>query len=265
MNQLQTLTLDDVRRRAPAAFSTIAHPRTSDRYSLFKTSDILEHLLGQGWSITRADQSAIHTEKQSLYSRHLVALIRPEFVYQDEQVEFLVVNSNDGRSKYHTEMGVTRFACANGLIDSDPLAEMDLRHFGYQPEQVLAAGQKVIERVPKVLAVIDAWKTKELPYATQLELARFAIEQRFGKEAPIQPGDLLERRRDADRGDNLWTVFNIVQENALKGGQLYERQTKRGLRNLHVRPIRSIGTNIAINKSLWSAAEALYQDLALPA
>lgn len=269
MNQLPSLTLDDVRCYAPAAFSAVAHPRTSDRYSLFKTSDIVEGLVKEGWSITRADQSAIHTEKQCQFSRHLVALTRPEFVYQDEQIEVLLVNSNDGRSKYHVELGVLRFACANGLVDaSHRFAEMDLRHFGYVPEQVQAASQSVIERVPQVLEVIDTWKATDLPWTQQLQLAQFALEHRFplGK-APFEAKDLLERRRQEDEGISLWTTFNVIQENVLQGGQVYEKQTKRGRRNLRVRPIRSIGTNLSLNRSLWSAAEAIYdgQDLALPA
>lgn len=268
MNQLVSIPLEHVRAYAPAAFSTVAHPRTSDRYSLFTTADIIDGLVKEGWQVTRANQSAVHTDKQRAYSRHLVALSRPEFVYKDEQVEFMVINSNDGRSKYHTELGVYKFACSNGLIDTTHhFAEMDIRHFGYEIEQVLSAGQKLIERVPQVIEVIDAWKGKQLPYARQLEFAMFALAQRYPENAPIQPGDLLTRRRIEDSYDSLWTIFNVVQENLLQGGQSYEKETKRGLRNLKVRPIRSIGTNLSVNRTLWSAAEAVYngEDLVLPA
>lgn len=267
MSQLPVLTLDDVRQYAPAAFSPVAHPRTSDRYSLFRTSDIVEDLAKEGWQVTRAGQSAIHTETQREFSRHLVALTRPELQYRDEQIEVLLLNSNDGRSKYHMELGVYRFICANGLVDSTHrFGEMDLRHFGYVAEQVQAATHSVIERVPKVLEVIEAWKGRELPYELQLTLAEFALHQRW-ENPPIEPEALLERRRDEDRGSNLWTTVNVVQENILRGGQDYERETKRGHRTLHVRAIRSIGTNISLNKSLWNAAEAVYrgEDLALPA
>jgi hypothetical protein len=261
--------LDDVRAAAPAAFSAVPHPRVSDRYSLYKTSDILEELLEEGWSVTRANQSAVHTETQRQYSRHLIALSRPEFVYQDEQIEVLLINSNDGRSKYHLELGVYSFACSNGLVDATHrFAELDLRHFGYVPEQVSEATSTVIERVPEVLEVIEAWKGKQLPWIIQLELAQFALSLRFrGEKAPIQPGDLLERRRREDAGDSLWTAFNVIQENVLKGGQTYEKETKRGRRDLHVRAIRSIGTNLSVNRSLWGAAQAIYEgkDLALPA
>jgi hypothetical protein len=268
MSKLATLSIEDVRSLAPAAFSAIAHPRVSDRYSLFRTADIVERLEREGWLITRASQSAIHTPNQRDFSQHLVALTRPEFQYQSEQVEILMLNSNDGRRAYHSELGVFKFACANGLVDASArFGEMDLRHFGYAAEQLNDATAKFVARVPETVAVIDAWKTKMISPLDSLELAKFALAQRYPEASPIEAVELLYARRQDDIGQDLWRVFNVIQENLLKGGQLYQKQTKRGLRNMSIRPIRSIGTNLGINKSLWRAAEALYagEDLALPA
>lgn len=268
MKEIVSLSLDDVREYAPAAFSAVAHPRVSDRYSLFKTSDLIESFLKAGWQVTRANQSAVHTDTQRSFSRHLIALSNPDLRYEDEQIEILLVNSNDGRSKYHTELGVYRFACANGLVDAaERFAEMDLRHFGYAAEHVLEASSILISHVPKVVEVIDSWKAKRLSWPTQLEFAYFALTQRWPEKAPIQAGDLLERRRTEDVSNSLWTTLNVIQENLLKGGQTYEKQTLRGLRSLHVRSIRSISGNLSLNKRLWNAAEALYEGrgLALPA
>jgi hypothetical protein len=118
---MTNLTLSDVRELAPAAFSTIAHPRTSNRYSLFRTADIVESLLDQGWEITRASQSRVATKNGrglTDFSRHIVALSQPGLTYQAERIEVLLINSNDGRTAFHTELGVFRFVCANGLVDA---------------------------------------------------------------------------------------------------------------------------------------------------
>jgi Domain of unknown function (DUF932) len=262
---MNILTLDSVRDQAPAAFATVPHPRTSSKYSLFRTADVVESLVEDGWQITRAGQARYRTETQREYSRHIVALSRPELTYQDEQIEALFVNSNDGRSTFRLELGVWRFICANGMIDaSAKFSELQIKHFGYLPEQVQQAAHKVVERAPEVVGVIDAWKTKFLSPSSVDELAQYALALRYpAQDAPISARELVGVRRREDEGNDLWHVFNRVQENILRGGFEYE---KKG-RNLRVRPIRSIRTNLNVNKSLWSAAESLYQgeDLVLPA
>jgi hypothetical protein len=267
---MTNLTLSDVRELAPAAFSTIAHPRTSTRYSLFRTGDIVESLLDQGWEITRAGQSRIATKtgrQLTDFSRHIVALSQPGLTYKDERIETLLINSNDGRTAFHAELGVYRFVCANGMIDATAnLADANIRHFGYTQEQVSGFAQKVVERAPEVLNVIDAWKAKNLNADEQEALAAFALSARYGEDVPpIEAHELLLVRRDQDYGRDLWHTFNRVQENVLRGGQSYQRPGSR--RNQTSRPIRSIATNVRLNKALWNAASALYdgQDLALPA
>jgi hypothetical protein len=273
---MTNLSLSDVRAIAPAAFSAVAHPRTSNRYSLFRTADVVSSLAEDGWEITRAGQARVVNKANKEFCRHIVALSKPELVYQDERVEALITNSNDGRNAFRLELGVFRFVCANGLVDAThQLGDIELKHFGYIPEQVSAAAHKVVERAPQVLEVIDAWKSKTLSTDEQVALARFALASRFPEKAPIEFEELLRVRRNEDVGSDLWHVFNRVQENSIRGGQSYQRPYhgpaenpfRYGGRNLKVRPIRSIGTNLKLNKCLWNAAQALYdgQDLVLPA
>jgi len=72
----------------------------------------------------------------------------------------------------------------------------------------------------------------------------------------------LEVRRELDEGNDLWTVFNRVQEAVTHGGtaRLNDRR--------HTRGIKAVDSTIRVNTRLWKAAEALYagsSDLVLPA
>lgn len=260
----ETLTLDDVRQIAPAAFCAVAHPRTSDRYSLFRTADIAESLIEDGWEITQAGQDRGSLKKANReFTRHMIALSRPDLTYQDERIEFLLFNSNDGRSKFHSELGVYRFVCANGVINSSTrFQELELRHFGYTPEQVSAAAHSIVEKAPEVLAVIDAWKSKHLSWGQRYALAEYAGAIRFGQDSPVDSSALLTVRRNEDAGSSLWATFNRIQENVIKGGIAYSKpsRTQSGFRNLNTRAIASIRGNAQINRALWTAAETLYQD-----
>jgi hypothetical protein len=263
---MNILTLNDVRETTPAAFSSSPHPRTSRRYSLFRTSDIIESLQEEGWEITRANQTPNRRTGYSDYSRHIVALSKPELTYKDEQIEALLINSNDGLHAFRFELGIYRFVCSNGLIDATAnFSDMEIRHFGYTPEQVQKAGHRVVERAPEILAVLDAWKSRRITIDQQDQLAQYALGLRYPNvPAPIDPELLHTIRREEDFGGSLWSSFNRIQENVLKGGFAYVTP---GGRQLTSRPLRSIRANISINKALWNAAEALYrnEDLVLPA
>ena len=72
----------------------------------------------------------------------------------------------------------------------------------------------------------------------------------------FSPVRLLEAKRSADRSNDLFTVFNVVQENIIKGGIRFSSKNDDGIfeRN-KVRAITSIDANIKINKGLWSLSE----------
>ena len=68
--------------------------------------------------------------------------------------------------------------------------------------------------------------------------------------------DILEPKRDADIGDDLWKVFNVIQEKitqgefhaALKGAETKVRK---------VRKIKSFEKDLEVNKKLFKLATAL--------
>ena len=62
-----------------------------------------------------------------------------------------------------------------------------------------------------------------------------------------------ERRRPADERDDLWTVYNVLQENLIRGGVRYRSASGRELRS---RGIRAIRDDVRINSRLWQAAVA---------
>ena len=66
---------------------------------------------------------------------------------------------------------------------------------------------------------------------------------------------LLERRRDADKRASLWNVFNVVQENIMRGG--LEGKTANG-RKTKTRGLNNVRAIVNKNKDLWELAEQTY-------
>ncbi len=68
-------------------------------------------------------------------------------------------------------------------------------------------------------------------------------------------------KRNADVGNDLWSVFNRIQENATQGGQrYYKAQTPsaennyRAERRMKTREVKGIDQNTRLNRELWALA-----------
>ena len=73
---------------------------------------------------------------------------------------------------------------------------------------------------------------------------------------PAKPEAIaLTTRRSHDVGNDLWTVFNRIQENVTRNGNVPTEKVNNRRRS--IRTIRSIDADLTINKKLWEAAEQL--------
>jgi len=64
-------------------------------------------------------------------------------------------------------------------------------------------------------------------------------------------------RREADRGNDLWSTFNVAQENLIRGG-FVNGSTRR-----KVRPITSIQKDVNFNSQLWDLASTYSEEIHL--
>ena len=78
------------------------------------------------------------------------------------------------------------------------------------------------------------------------------------ENAPVQPEQLLSERRYDDKGHDLWTTFNVVQENVMRGGLKGTKRTDNGRsRRTTTRPVKAIDRNIKLNQALWYLTEKM--------
>ena len=116
-----------------------------------------------------------------------------------------------------------------------------------------------------MLGVADKMELINLTMKEQIILAEEAHKLRFedseiGKV--IKPVQLLEPRRYAERDKNdLFTTFNVIQENLIKGGIRGYIKDKHGYpkKPTSTRAINSIDQSTALNRALWSLAEKMMQ------
>jgi hypothetical protein len=155
--------------------------------------------------------------------------------------------------------GMFRFVCHNGLVCGDTTADIRVPHKGDVASQVIEGAYEVLEGFERVKDSRDAMRTITLDEGESEIFAHSALALKYddpAKPTPVTERQLLAPRRWDDRRDDLWAVFNRVQENLVKGG--LNGRSANG-RNKRTRPVQGIDQNLRLNRALWLLAEGMRQ------
>lgn len=261
---IHVLSMDQIRSAAPSAFAAEPHHSRSERYAYIPTSRIIERLLDEGFRCTEAVQSRTRIADKRDFTKHML-----KFTREGQQVarvgdsvpQLVLVNSHDGSSRYKLLAGLFRLVCSNGLMVSDgTFGEVSVPHTGDVVGRVIEGSYTVIEGAERAGEVAATWRAIELKPDERVAFARTAALLRWdGSEenpAPVAAERLLQTRRHADNGMDLWTTYNAVQENMVRGGQKGSLRDARGARR-SVRAVKGIDGNVQLNRALWALTERM--------
>lgn len=235
-----------------SALATVAAPTVSERYQFISSAEIVDRFMEEGWRVESATVAAPR-KRDPLFAKHMIDFRNPDLEPIHGSVpRIILVNSHDGSSSARVLAGVYRYVCANGLIVGTTINKEIVRHTGDAAADLIHRMQQLARNTSKLYSKIDTWSKKDLTKAQRFEMARFAAQLRWGDAQRFTPEDLLQvRRADDDRGD-LWTTFNRLQENTVRGG--IEGFSRSG-RAATSRPLSDISRSVDYNAQLWQLAE----------
>lgn len=264
----RALTEDEMRRLAPSIFATAAHESRSDRFQPIPTIEVLRGLMKEGFMPVGARQSASRTEGKADYTKHLIRMRRLDdgktYRVGDTVCEILLKNANDGTSAYELLAGLFRICCLNSLVtQTGAIDAIKVRHSGNVATKVIDGTYSVLKEAERTLVAPQDWSTYRMHREEMDILAEAAHILRFGDTdgavtTSIKAEQLLVPRRVEDRSDDLWTVWNVVQENAIKGGLRGTSRDKFGRpHRTKSRAVNGIDQDIKLNKALWLVGEKM--------
>ena len=242
---------------------TTKHDSRSEKYSHVPTSKVIDLLRGADFVPVKAYETKTRKADRHGFQKHMVRFRHESLGYQGDSVpEIVVINSHDGTTGLQLWSGMFRMICSNGIVAaSETYAKVSLAHRGDLEGKIIEASYKVIENSNKALQGVQEWSKITLSPNDQHAFAYMALEARYGDNKslwPIQPKHLLTARRCEDIGNDLWRVFNVVQENLIKGGQGSIKRLEDGRMGYRsTRAIRSVGRNVELNADLWQLAESM--------
>ncbi|NTE37634.1 DUF932 domain-containing protein [Agrobacterium tumefaciens] len=258
----RALTEDELRRSAPSIFATSAHESRSERFRPIPTIEILRGLEKEGFVAVGAKQSSTRTAGKADFTKHLIRLRRIDdgkiYSVGDTVCEILLKNANDGTSAYELMAGLFRVRCLNSLVtQTGTIEEIKVRHSGDVQAKVIDGTYSVLKAAESALVAPQDWSNMSLSKEEKQILAQGAHVLRFGDadgetKTPIKPDQLLTQRRNGDLGDDLWTTWNVVQENSIRGGiRAVGRDDLGRPRRVRSRAVTGIDQDIKLNKALW--------------
>lgn len=250
------LSIGELHKRAPAAFATTPFSTTSPNYRFISTAQIVSTLIDAGFEPVAAQQSNSRGERSN-YARHLLRFRSRSLPHKfgDVVPQIVLINSHDGSSAYQLRAGLYRTLCMNGLLARvGDFGVIQVPHRGNVIANIVEAALQIARGFPAINDVIDLMQASFLTELQRVRFAERAFEIRFQRSVlkpTFSPARLLEARRECDKGNDLWCVYNTVQENAMRGGIAYANARGRSART---RGIRAIREDVRINSALWGTA-----------
>lgn len=256
MDQGIPLTNEQLYRAAPSIFAGEKHESRSDRYTYIPTIQVIDGLRSEGFLPFSVCQSKTRIEGKAEFTKHMIRLRQHDQISANEANEIILINSHDGTSSYQMLAGLFRFVCRNGLVTGDKVEDLRVQHRSNIVDNVIDAAYTIVDQFQIANESMGTMKEIQLSRPEQEVFARSALALKYGvvEKQPVSPRQILLPKRFDDGKGDLWTKFNVVQENLMRGGQ---RGHASSGKRVTTRPVQSIDKNVQLNRALWILADEI--------
>ena len=265
------LTKDQLKELCPVAFKDApTNPKVTDKYLFVNTETIVDDLEKLGWKPVSAAMRKSRG-KDTIFSKHMVSFQNPDIKITSKDGDnafprIIMTNSHDGLQAFKFSVGIFRLVCSNGLVVADEkFSDFKIRHKGYTFTELRDVVAQAVKDLPNKVEVLNKMRNKILTQDEKQKLALDAMLIRAGITPDSDKAkkfeydketieDILDPKREADKGDSLWKVFNVVQEKITQGEF---HAALKGAKVRKVRKIKSFEKDLQVNKELFKLATAL--------
>jgi len=203
------------------------------------TLDVVTKLQNEGWHIKGVDEQRGKNRK---IINNYIQMHHPDFAVKNNKgkdeayTSITISNSCNGAKPLQMSLGMFRQVCTNGLVRFDQHAETEkIKHTEINYRDLDRFVASITSKTDKLLTEVNEMKHKGLSIEDMHKLATEAASLRYNNLDDINIDSLLTVNRVEDEGNDLWTVFNRIQENL-------------------THDIRNMNEDIKLNQQLFSLA-----------
>jgi hypothetical protein len=181
------------------------------------TLDVVEKFQNEGWQIKGVNEKRGKNRK---ISSNYIQLHHPDFAVKNSKgkdeayTSITISNSCNGAKPLQMSLGIFRQVCTNGLVAFDRHGETEnIKHIAINVRDLDRFITPMNNKVNKLLTEVSEMKHRGLSIEDMRKLATEAASLRYANLDDINIDDLLIVNRVEDESNDLWTVFNRIQEN----------------------------------------------------
>ena len=285
LKKSQKLSKDELRELAPSLFSTVPSPEVSKKYSHIPTDKLIDDMELLGWNVIDAKEVAARTKGTRGFQKHLVVFRNDDIVinqmpnnivesstsptgYRRTDGTFakknpidtvfpqiLLTNSHDGKNAFTFTAGLFRMICENGLVVStNEFEKVAIRHMGYDFDELQVQINEMVERLPLTVESMNNMIDTKMTQNSIVKFAKDMLAVRFPEDElrriTIDMDEFITPVRPEDKGDDLWSVFNVIQEKIIEGDFDYTIGTK----HRKARQIKNFKQDMDLNSKMFDVA-----------
>lgn len=206
------------------------------------TLELIKNFQDEGWALHSVKEIRGKNRK---ISSHYVKMMNNKYIIKDDKNgteckgSLIISNSCKGNTPAMLDFGVHRKVCSNGLYALDKDFSHKINHNEKNRINLEPIMQSINNKFNNHIQRFETLKSKQISLSDSKDLAFTAAKLVYTDDQlkDINIDDLLRVNRDEDKGDNLWLVYNRIQENLTKN-------------------IIDVRQDINVNKQLFQLAES---------
>ena len=285
LSKSQELSKNELREIAPSIFSTKPSPEVSKKYSHIPTDKLIDDMKLLGWKAIDAKEVNARTKGTMGFQKHLVVFRNPDIVINHNPnglkrdtssptgwrnsdgtfgkknsvdtvfPQILLTNSHDGKNAFTFTAGLFRMICENGLvISTNEFEKVSIRHMGYDFDELQKQITEMVEQLPLTVESMNKMIDTKMEQKAIVDFAKDMLAVRFPedelKRITIDMDEFITPVRPEDKGDDLWSVFNVIQEKIIEGDFEYTVGTK----HRKARQIKNFKQDMDLNSKMFDVA-----------
>jgi len=242
--------------KAPALFETGRADRLSHIYKQHNGEIIMDLMEDLNWHPVKAVQASTNSrtpESEKNFKKTLVTFENPDVKLESLsgiKANIMFSTSLDGYNANNFMFGCTKELCANELYYAESVFDnLRVVHKNGAMEGFIERVHEYVRSLPNIAGQIGEYQTTRLSWTDAQLFARQSLELKYGDYAksPVEAVQVLAPMH-GERTDNLWDVFNIVQEHLTQGG---DRSRMDNGRWRSTKELKNINKRVGLNKDLW--------------
>jgi hypothetical protein len=243
------------------------HANVSAKYNPIQASAVGDAMQSHGLTLSSLSTGRAKHEDKADFQRTLSRYRGPELFQENGKpvhLEVIYDSKHMGRGVDRILLGIYRMVCTNGLFVGKNFFTHEIRHNGATYDNLNVGIAAALNMASKLAQTVQRMQTIQLNDAQKEAFALEAVKLLTPDSALQVRHRLLAPKRAEDTSNDLWTVYNVVQENAMQGRSVgytlqsldaFGRPSTRAMTARAIKP--NSGKDADFNQALFEVAEKI--------